>query len=78
LAEHARESGGASDPHLLDTLAAPYAEAGRFPKAIATIEKAVALADAAKDAVLTERCRARLGLYRQERPYHEPTSRSAP
>jgi protein O-mannosyl-transferase len=57
---------------MVGTLAAAYAEAGRFPDAVTTAEKAIALATAAGDQVLLARNRQLLELYRAGRPYHEP------
>jgi tetratricopeptide (TPR) repeat protein len=56
---------------LVGTLAAAYAEAGQFGKAIATAEKACALASAAKDSVLLARNRQLLELYRSGQPVRE-------
>ena len=53
------------------TLAAAYAEAGRFPEAIATAQKACARA-ANNNPALLERNRQLLELYRKGQPYHEP------
>jgi len=59
-------------PFYLGTLAAAYAEAGRFNDAIATAEKArdLAMKDGLKNIV--ERNEHLLELYRAGRPYHEP------
>jgi tetratricopeptide (TPR) repeat protein len=56
----------------LDTLAAAYAEAGRFSDATATAERAVAAAEAAKEAGIAQAISARLALYRDRRPFHQP------
>ncbi len=42
LAETACRLSGRSNPSFLGTLAAAYAEAGRFPDAVKTIEEALA------------------------------------
>ncbi|MGD0261439.1 MAG: hypothetical protein ABSD29_16615 [Verrucomicrobiota bacterium] len=62
---------------LVGTLAAAYAEAGRFGEAVATAQKACALASKAKDQALLRKNRELLELYRAGRAYHEAT-RSAP
>jgi tetratricopeptide (TPR) repeat protein len=54
------------------TLAAAYAEAGRFSEAVATAEKAVADETAAGDARFAAINQQLLGLYREGRPFHEP------
>ena len=72
LAERACELTHYGEPSFLDTLAAAYAEAGRFPEAVATAEKAEQLATTAGLAAVAERNRQRLELYRAGKPYHEP------
>jgi tetratricopeptide (TPR) repeat protein len=44
ISQHLFQTADASDPALLRVLAAAYAEAGRFPEAIATTERGIALA----------------------------------
>jgi hypothetical protein len=56
----------------LDTLAAAYAAAGRFPKAIATAQKAMALASATGEILSARQIKARLGLYEEHRAYRAP------
>lgn len=72
LAERANELTGNRQPFLLGTLAAAYAEAGRFPDAITTAERAIELATAAGQPEVAARNRELLALYRTGRPYHEP------
>ena len=59
---------------MVGTLAAAYAEAGRFPEAVATAEKAIALATQAGDQALLARNRQLLELYGAGQPYHEPAA----
>ena len=54
----------------VSTLAAAYAEAGRFNDAIRTAETAIALAKAAGQTNLLGKNRHLLELYRAGRPYH--------
>lgn len=61
-------------PVMIGTLAAAYAEAGQFDKAIATAEKACAVASEAGQAELLKRNTELLELYRQHKPYHEPAA----
>jgi tetratricopeptide (TPR) repeat protein len=56
----------------LGSLAAAYAEAGRFSDAIKAAEKSLQLAEAAGDAQSAGINRELLKLYRAGRPYHEP------
>jgi hypothetical protein len=57
----------------LDTLAAAYAEAGRFEEAVRWQEKALADPALAKQVSREEyaRCRQRLDLYKQRKPYRD-------
>ena len=61
---------------MVGTLAAAYAEAGRFTDAAATAEKACALAAQNGEQGLLDKNRQLLELYRTEKPYHEPDPRS--
>ena len=72
LAERACELTGRMEAEALDTLAAAYAEAQRFPKAVATAEEAVALAKSAIQEAPAEAIQSRLALYRAGKPYREP------
>ncbi len=56
---------------LLGTLAAAYAEAGRFDDAIATAQKACKLASESGKQDLLKRNQELLELYRKHQPYHE-------
>jgi hypothetical protein len=55
-------------------LAAAYAEAGRFEEAVATAQKACALASESSQQELLKRNQELLELYRQHQPYHEATN----
>jgi protein O-mannosyl-transferase len=55
----------------LDTLAAAYAEAGRFDEALKTSEETLALALASHDSTSAETARQRLELYRAGKPYRD-------
>ena len=63
---------------LVGTLAAAYAEAGRYDDAIAAAQKACALATAAGEQELLEKNRKLLVLYRARQPYHEPAEEFFP
>jgi tetratricopeptide (TPR) repeat protein len=60
------------DPAILDTLAAAYAEAGRFDDAVRTANKALDEARTAADNDLTTEITARLELYKAGQPYRQP------
>jgi protein O-mannosyl-transferase len=58
-------------PGTLDTLAAAYAEVGRFPDAIKTARQALKLATAQGDTTLTQSLRSELALYEAGKPFRE-------
>jgi tetratricopeptide (TPR) repeat protein len=58
-------------PRLLDTLAAAYAETGRFPDAISTAQEALALAQSSGDANAAGLGQNLLISFQANRPYHE-------
>ncbi len=65
---------GLTDPAnagVLDTLAAAYAEAGRWDDATATARRAIELAKAAKDDALTGQIEAHLKLFEQQQPLRD-------
>jgi cytochrome c-type biogenesis protein CcmH/NrfG len=72
LAEKACRLNEYKDPATLGTLAAAYAEAGRFADAVTTTQKALDLATATGNARLAGIHQQFLALYRAGRPYHEP------
>jgi tetratricopeptide (TPR) repeat protein len=74
LAEKACRLTNYERPVLMGTLAAAYAEAGRFDEAITTAQKAVALATAAKNEGLIKKNRDMLELYQHQKAYHQPVS----
>jgi len=59
------------DPTALDTLAAAYAEAGDFDRAVATAEQAIATATEPRYERLRGACAARLELYRARKPFRK-------
>jgi tetratricopeptide (TPR) repeat protein len=71
LAEHACDLTQRREPILLGTLAAAYAAAGRFQKAIEAAEQARDKAIAAGQNEVAERNRQLLELYRAGKPYVE-------
>ncbi|MHC4983518.1 MAG: tetratricopeptide repeat protein [Planctomycetota bacterium] len=76
LAEHACRLTGGTDPAALDTLAAAYANHGRFSEAIETAQKAVEKAEAMSLTEKARNIRERLALYRARRPYRRPAGRA--
>ena len=71
LAEHGCALTEFKMPVLLGTLAAAYAEAGRFPEAISAAERACAGATETGDTATASKNQELLALYRANRPYHE-------
>jgi tetratricopeptide (TPR) repeat protein len=67
LAQNADQLSGGKEPHVLQTLAAAYAEAGRFPEAIATAQRALKLAQG--EAGLLKALEGHLALYRSGKPF---------
>jgi tetratricopeptide (TPR) repeat protein len=56
-------------PGLLDTLAAAYAEAGRFDEAVVDAREALALAQSKNDTNLATQLAARVALYEKRQPF---------
>jgi tetratricopeptide (TPR) repeat protein len=71
LAEHACAIASRRNPALLDTLAAAYAEAGRFPEAINAAQEAVALARTAGNEAVVNEADNMLGVFQSGRPFRE-------
>ena len=82
LAERAIRLSNGNDPKRLGTLAAAYAEVGRFSEAVETADRAIDLAvrlenaetvDAIRAQIkeTADALRAQIKLYRANRPYHE-------
>jgi tetratricopeptide (TPR) repeat protein len=74
LAEAANRGTGSKTTIMVGTLAAAYAEAGRFDDAISTAQKACALAAGAGDQDLLKKNRELMSLYRKHTAYHEASA----
>jgi Flp pilus assembly protein TadD len=72
LSERACDLSHYGEPLFIGTLAAAYAEAGRFPEAVAAAEKAEQIATTAGLTAVAAKNRQLLELYRAGKPYHEP------
>ena len=72
LAEAAADRTARRQPVILDTLAAAYAAAGDFDRAMATAQEATALAASGGQEALVGEVGKRLELYRQRKPFREP------
>jgi Flp pilus assembly protein TadD len=71
LAERISAGTSHSNPLVLDTLAAAYAEVGRFGEAAKTAEQAIALATTAGQTNLAANVKSRLETYRKNLPFRE-------
>jgi tetratricopeptide (TPR) repeat protein len=71
LAQRALKLTGGKQPRMLDTLAAAYAEAGRFPEALQTARKALELARQQDEPALAESLQAKIRLYQAGTPFRE-------
>jgi len=69
LAERAAKLTGGQQPAILDTLAAAYAEAGRFTEAADTARHALAIANQQNDSQLAAGLRGRISLYEANTPF---------
>ena len=72
IGERLAELTGRKEPKPLDTLAAAYAEAGRFDEAVATAREALALAGALNQSNLVDAISIRLKNYETREPYYTP------
>lgn len=71
LAGRANELTKGADPTVLDTLGAAYAEAGKFPDAMATAQRALNLATSQGNGALGQMIAARIRLYQENRAYRD-------
>ena len=77
LAGRAVKLSGGQDPAILATLAAAYAEAGRFPEAVQTASKARNLATLQGKPDLLESLQTQIPLYEAKTPFRETRHSSA-
>ncbi len=71
LAQRAARLSDAREPAILGTLAAAYAEAGRFSEAVLAAQQALALATSQKNTALADALQARIRLYQAGSPYRD-------
>ena len=71
LAERASQKAGSKNPRFLSTLAAAYAQAGQFDKAVDAAKKTIALAEKSGDTKLLFDIRQRLRQYEKGRPVRD-------
>jgi tetratricopeptide (TPR) repeat protein len=70
LAQRANQLTGDGNPVVLGTLAAAYAEAGRFPEAVETAQRALQLAGTQSNTALADDLRSQMKLYQAGLPFH--------
>jgi tetratricopeptide (TPR) repeat protein len=70
LARRANELAGGKNPVILGTLAAAFAEAGRFPEAMKTAQRALHLAEAQSNTRLAGQLQLEMKLYQAGSPFH--------
>ncbi|MGB8367762.1 MAG: tetratricopeptide repeat protein, partial [Limisphaerales bacterium] len=70
LAQRANQLTGDGNPVVLRTLAAAYAEAGRFPEAVATAQRALQMAGTQSNPALADAIRSQMKLYQAGLPFH--------
>jgi Tfp pilus assembly protein PilF len=78
LARQANELTGGENPTVLNTLAAAYAEAGRFAEALETARRALALAGAQSNTKLAGSLQYEMKFYQAGRPFHIPEQSHRP
>jgi hypothetical protein len=71
LAKQADQLSGGRNPAILTTLAAGYAEAGRFPEAITTAQRALQLATAQTNAAVPNTLQLQIQLYQAGSPFRD-------
>ena len=71
LASQADQLSGGKDPAVLQTLAAAYAESGRFADAMATAQRALQLTSTQTDRSLADALRAQIGFYKAGLPFRD-------
>jgi tetratricopeptide (TPR) repeat protein len=72
LARQANELAGGKNPVILGTLAAAFAEAGRFSEAVETAQRALRLAGAQSNTGLAGALQSEMKLYQAGKPFHSP------
>jgi hypothetical protein len=78
LAEWAVRLSHGHEPIPLNTLAAAYAQTGRFAEAARTARKALGLATRQSDKALAESIKTKIALYEARTPYLDTASVSPP
>jgi protein O-mannosyl-transferase len=77
LAQRAVELSGGQEPAILGTLAAAYAETGRFTEAVQTAQQAVKIAMQQNNQPLVESIQAKIRLYEAGKPFRDKPKSSS-
>jgi Tfp pilus assembly protein PilF len=72
LARRANELAGGTNPIILHTLAAAFAEAGQFSEAVETAQRALSLAGAQSNTALAGALQSEIKLYQAGKPFRTP------
>ena len=78
LALRAVKLSDSREPAILGTLAAAYAETGRFAEAVKTAQDALQLATGQNKETLAKSIQAKIQLYQAETPFRETPAATAP
>ena len=71
LAQRANQLSGGQNPAFIGTLAAAYAEAGRFPEAVTTARQTLQLATGQTSPAAVDALRTQIGLYQAGLPFRD-------
>jgi Flp pilus assembly protein TadD len=78
LAQQAEQLSGGKDPAIITILAAAYAEAGRFPDALTTAQKALALATTQTNTAVVNALRVQIKCYQAGSPFRDRSLTNTP
>lgn len=78
VAQQAVQLSMGRSPEILDTLAAAYAEAGRFPEAVETANRALSLSALQNNRPLVDAIQTQLKLYEVNSPFRDISQTNAP
>jgi protein O-mannosyl-transferase len=78
LASQANALTGGENPIILKTLATAFAEAGRFPEALGTAQRALQLAEARSNSTLAGQLQDEMKLFQAGQPFHSPEQSRPP
>jgi Flp pilus assembly protein TadD len=71
LAQRANQLSAGSNPAILATLAAAYAEVGSFSQAVATANEALKFVESSTNTIVTDALRAQISCYEKNAPFRD-------